>query len=111
MPVWLQDPAQRLLQLERDNQQLRRELDHVRKLLAAPDRPALDAALESGLQVRSTVCAELCTCRIAVGLHDGRRGGHKLLPPVRIDTHFPCAVAALLAVCCCCCTGAEGCEC
>lgn len=46
-------PAQRLAQLERDNQQLRRELDQARRLLAAPDRPALDAALESGLKVHT----------------------------------------------------------
>lgn len=47
----MQDPGQRVSQLERDNQQLRRELEHARRLLAAPDRPAVDAAMESGLKV------------------------------------------------------------
>lgn len=47
----MQTPAQRFAQLERDNQQLRRELDQARRMLAAPDRPAMDAAMEQGLQV------------------------------------------------------------
>lgn len=42
---------QRLAQLERDNQRLRRELEQAKRLLSAPDRPALDAAMESGLKV------------------------------------------------------------
>jgi hypothetical protein len=57
--LYTQTPAQRFAQLERDNQQLRRELDQARRMLAAPDRPAMDAAMEQGLQVTAAAAGRL----------------------------------------------------
>lgn len=50
--------SQGLAQIQRENQLLRQELDQANRLLAAPDRPALDAALASGLKVAAMLgCA------------------------------------------------------
>lgn len=50
--------SQGLAQIQRENQLLRQELDQAKRLLAAPDRPALDAALASGLKVAAMLgCA------------------------------------------------------
>lgn len=50
--------SQGLAQIHRENQLLRQELDQANRLLAAPDRPALDAALASGLKVAAMLgCA------------------------------------------------------
>lgn len=49
-----QDAAQRLTQLERENQLLRRDLDNAQRLLSASGRPNVDAALQQHLNVGSS---------------------------------------------------------
>lgn len=88
----LQGPAQRLAQVQRENQLLRQHLDQANRLLAAPDRPALDEALASGLKVAAA--ANIC-CMGCLS-HQQSSCGHLLVKRWPLHTPSSCGQAASL---------------